>query len=96
MLPLVTSGLAHVTPTRGGHGQYLALRVPSLSHVRLLARILEWVAPLGDLPNPGIKAMSSALAGRFFTTEPRQKPLDSEFLLALQVMDILIEAQDTW
>ena len=40
--------------------------------------------------------MSSALAGRFFTTEPRQKPLDSEFLIALQVMDILIEAQDTW
>jgi len=39
------------------------------------ARILEWVAIYfsGDLPNPGIKAMSHAspaLAGRFFTTEP--------------------------
>ena len=28
----------------------------------------------GDLPDPGIKPMSSALAGRFFTTEPPGKP----------------------
>ena len=28
----------------------------------------------GDLPNPGIKPMSPALAGRFFTTEPSGKP----------------------
>ena len=27
-----------------------------------------------DLPNPGIKPMSPALAGRFFTTEPPGKP----------------------
>ena len=26
-------------------------------------------APPGDLPNPGIRPMSPALAGRFFTTE---------------------------
>ena len=26
--------------------------------------------PPGDLPNPGVKRMSPALAGRFFTTEP--------------------------
>ena len=43
------------------------------------ARILEWVAfpPPGDLPNPGIEAVSSVslvLAGRFFTTEPLGKP----------------------
>jgi len=33
-------------------------------------RILEWVArhSLGDLPDPGIKPTSSALAGGFFTT----------------------------
>ena len=42
-------------------------------HVILQARILEWVTmlPPGDLPNPGIELvslMSSALAGRFFTT----------------------------
>ena len=33
--------------------------------------------PLGDPPNPGIKAaslLSPALAGRFFTTEPPGKP----------------------
>ena len=31
--------------------------------------------PPGDLPNPGIKPKSPALAGRFFTTEPPGKPL---------------------
>ena len=29
----------------------------------------------GDLPDPGIKPKSPALAGRFFTTEPPGKPL---------------------
>jgi len=29
---------------------------------------------LGDLPNPGIKPESPALAGGFFTTEPQGKP----------------------
>ena len=29
---------------------------------------------LWDLPGPGIKPMSSALAGRFFTTEPQGNP----------------------
>ena len=28
----------------------------------------------GDLPDPGIKPASHALAGRFFTTEPPGKP----------------------
>ena len=50
----------------------VARRAP-LSMGILQARILEWVALLspGDLPNPGIEPaslMSSALAGRFFTT----------------------------
>jgi len=31
--------------------------------------------PPGDLPNPGIKSTSLALAGRFFTTEPMEKLL---------------------
>ena len=38
----------------------------------------------GDLPNPGIKpaaSMSSALAGRFFTTEPPGKPSTTVLLL---------------
>jgi len=30
-----------------------------------------------DLPGPGIKPMSPALAGRFFTTEPPGKPQES-------------------
>ena len=29
----------------------------------------------GDVPNPGIKSMSPALMGRFFTTEPPGKPV---------------------
>ena len=29
---------------------------------------------LGDLPDPGIEPTSSALIGRFFTTEPPGKP----------------------
>ena len=38
-------------------------------------RILEWVAipSPGDLPNPGFKSVSPALAGRLFTTEPTGK-----------------------
>ena len=33
--------------------------------------------PPGNCPNPGIKTMSAALAGRFFTTEPPGKPFIS-------------------
>ena len=31
------------------------------------------VSPPGDLPDPGIKPASPALAGRFFTAEPPEK-----------------------
>ena len=34
---------------------------------------LPFLSP-GDLPKPGIKPVSPALAGRFFTTEPPGKP----------------------
>ena len=49
----------------------------SSAHGILQARILEWVpiSTPGDVPNPGIKLVSSSLAGRFFTTEPPGKPL---------------------
>ena len=45
-------------------------------HGILQARILEWVAipPPGNLPNPGIKPTSLALAGGCFTTELPGKP----------------------
>ena len=32
---------------------------------------------IGGLPRPGIKPMSAAWAGRFFTTEPQEKPLSA-------------------
>ena len=40
-------------------------------------RILEWVAIFfsKNLPNPGIKPVSPALAAGFFTTEPPGKPM---------------------
>ena len=38
------------------------------------ARILEWVAVPGDLPNPGVEPSSPALTGRFFTLEPPGTP----------------------
>ena len=45
-------------------------------HGILQARILEWVAIPSpqDLPDPGIKTKSPALAGTFFATEPPGKP----------------------
>ena len=53
--------------------QHTKLLCPWISH----ARTLEWVAIFfypGNLPNPGIKAASPELSGRFFTTEPPGKP----------------------
>ena len=39
----------------------------------------EWLFPSpGNLANPGIKPASPALAGRFFTTEPREWLLKSK------------------
>ena len=38
----------------------------------------------GDLPNPGIKAMSSELAGGFFTAEPPVKPQNPLFSLKVK------------
>ena len=47
----------------------------SSAHGISQARILEWVATSfsGDVPGPGIEPAFSALAGRFFTTEPPGK-----------------------
>ena len=48
------------------------------------ARILEWIAIsfFRYLPDPGIKPVSSVLAGRFFITEPPGKPhLHTQFYL---------------
>ena len=50
-------------------------------HEILPARILEWVPPLGDLRNPGIKLKSPALAGKFFTTELTGKPRKVYYLM---------------
>ena len=54
---------------------YIAHQAPSV-HGVFRARILEWGCHSllqENLPNPGIKPLSSALAGGFFTTEPSGK-----------------------
>ena len=50
-------------------------------HGIVQARILERVAisPPEDLPNPGIKAPSPALAEGFFTSEPPGKPRNQTY-----------------
>ena len=49
-------------------------------HGILQARILKWVAfpPPGDLPDPGIKPTFPTLEGRFSTTGPPGKSLESD------------------
>ena len=51
---------------------------PPGSSVHVIFQKVYWselpCPPPGDLPNPGIKLSSSALAGRFFTAEPPGKP----------------------
>ena len=48
-------------------------REPRLSRCDTQARLLPG---MWDLPRPGIKPISPALAGGFFTTEPPRKPWD--------------------
>ena len=45
-------------------------------HGILQSRMLVWLPFLGDLPNPGVKPTSPALAGKFLTTEKPGKPLN--------------------
>jgi len=40
----------------------------------------------GDLPNPEIELTSPALAGRFFTTEPPEKPGDNTSTLIIELL----------
>ena len=46
----------------------------------------------GDLPNPGMESVSSALAGMFFTTEPPGKVKESELLYRVRPGHL----QQTW
>ena len=60
----------------------VACQAPSV-HGIFQVRILEWLpfpSPR-DLPNPGIKTTSPALADRFFTTESPGKPLYMHIVL---------------
>ena len=64
-----------VTPWATAHQAPLSIVFPRQEY----RNGLPFASP-GDLPNPGIKAMSpasTALAGPFFTTEPPGKPKES-------------------
>ena len=55
----------------------MSYSLPGFSvHGIFQARIMEWVAIPSpeDLPDPGIKPSSPALAGGFFATEPPGNP----------------------
>ena len=54
---------------------------PSGSSAHGISQVRTFPSP-GDLPNPGIKPMSPALAGGFFTTEPPGEPLVLQLLRA--------------
>ena len=47
----------------------------------------------GDLPNPGIKPVSPALAGKFFTTEPPEKPKEVYVSFINQHININLQPQ---
>ena len=66
-------------------------------HGILQARILEWVAiPFSrDLPNPGIKPMSPALAG-FFTVEPWGKPMWNPNIKAINITKLVQIIFNAW
>ena len=80
----------------------LTLQLHGLLPTRLLcplilqARILKWVAmsSFRDLPYPGIISVSPALASRFFTTEPPEKPT-KECYSTINEKDIMLFAA-TW
>ena len=62
------------------------------------ARILQWVAILtsGDLPNPGSEPtslVSPALAGRFFTTAPAGKPLQTNNQLLKKTHTVICDSK---
>ena len=61
--------LTLVTPWTVAHQAPLSIGFPRQEYWSGLA-----FPPPGDLPDPGVKPVSPALAGRFFTTEPPGKP----------------------
>ena len=57
------------------YGSYVACKAPlSIGFLRQEYWSGLPFPPPADLPNSGIKPMSPALAGRYFTTEPSGKP----------------------
>ena len=53
----------------------------------------------GNLPDSGIELMSSAMAGKFFTSESPEKPIYSSFILTFlvaQMVKCLPAMRETW
>ena len=56
------------------HGSVAAARGLQSTGRAVMAHGLSWLCCTWNLPGPGIKLVSPALAGRFFTAEPPGKP----------------------
>ena len=68
-----------VTPRLVAYQALLSIGFPRQGHLSGLPFPSPW-----DLPNSGIKPISPALAGKFFTTEPQGKPIPMSNDLQLQ------------
>ena len=70
-----------VTPWTVAHQAPLSLGFPRQEY----RSGLPFPSP-GNLPDPGIKPVSSALANKFFTTEPPGKPRVFQILVYLMIL----------
>ena len=82
--------LVFVTPGTVAHQAPLSMGFPRQDYWSGL----PFPSP-GDLLNPGIKPVSPALAGKFFTTEPPEKPKEVYMSLINQQINIDLQPQES-
>ena len=84
----------HTVVTVRGPGSY----GPQAPRNSLISGGTQTQLPPGmwDLPRPGIKPVSPALAGGFFTTEPPGKPEDPSYSPVLENSSVLWILPDGW
>ena len=75
LLSLQNQALGTQAPVVGAHG------VSSCGSWALEHRLMDLLHGIWNLPGSGIKPMSLALAGRFFTTEPPVKPWKTQGII---------------
>ena len=90
MCSVPQSSLTLVTPGTVAHQAPLSMGFPRQDYWSGL----PFPSP-GDLLNPGIKPVSPALAGKFFTTEPPEKPKEVYMSLINQQINIDLQPQES-